>query len=113
MQQVIIPAQPDPTHLSRACARLVGRDPDSLTATEERLAEYFGMYGELYWAEYARGRDYLYLRTDVGHPGEYIDIRMPPDTPIEEACWELAVVANHYLNTYLPDMLADQARRAR
>lgn len=99
MRVMIIPAQPRPSELVPAGHQLVGRDPDCLTATEERIAEHLGLHGELYWAEYAVTSDYIYLRTDGGLPGEYIDCRVPPDTPLREAAWRLAEVADYYLNT--------------
>lgn len=108
MESVIIPGRPDRGAMHPACARLVGRNPDTLTKTEEILAEHFGLYGDLYYGEWVRTRDYLYMRTDTGtpRPEDWIDIRLPPDTPLVEGCWELARVTSYWLNTYIPETVS-------
>lgn len=108
MHSVIIPAHPERENMHPVCARLVGRSYESLTPTEASLADHFGMYGEIYHGEWARTRDHLHIRTDDGtpDPDRWIDIRLPPDTPLDEGCWELARVADFWLNSYIPEMLS-------
>lgn len=75
--------------------RLVGREHRSLTATEKEIHERFSLNGEFYFADFHP--DGLVV-TDVGHPGQLVDIRVHPDTPAYDAAWELARVVDYYLN---------------
>lgn len=100
MGQILMPARPDRAKMHPVCARLVGRDPDVLTEIEEKLAEHFGLYGDLYWCNVTRTQDHILLETDLGHPGTPASIMVPPDTPLAEAAWELAEVISYYMDEY-------------
>lgn len=114
MHSVIIPGRPrleDTSRLSREQRAveaqtirmldlLVGRDPSSLTPTEDRIAEWLGLHGETYIGEWARTPDCLLIRTPEGpDPNAWISTRLPRDTPISDACWILADVAAFWLDT--------------
>lgn len=85
--------------------RLIGRDADTLSATEEILLDHFAMYGELSVATSTTHHDYIELKSDFGNPEEEIDIRVPLDTPMFEAARQLADTIHYYLDSYLPEMI--------